>query len=305
MRLASFDVGIKNLACCVFDVDPENKIQIVYWNVINLLETSSQQEIKKYCHTTITKTKKNCGKKAKYEINENGQPVCFCENHAKKTNFILPSKECSPTQLKKMKIEQLQTIIENNNIPFEEDPIVKKNKKIILEKMNEFFEKKMLKKIVSKKMANAGNINLIQIGKNIKNELNIVECLKTTTHVLIENQISPIATRMKTIQGMLTQYFIMNNDDITIEHISSSNKLKDFSFVHSKNKGNEDEAEEKSKNTYKDNKKNSILLCKKILEENPDFQEWKFMLENNEKNDDKSDCFLQGVWYLKKYNNMI
>ncbi len=327
MRLASFDVGIKNLACCVFDVYPENnekKIKIVYWNVINLLETGSQQELKKYCNFTITKTKKTCEKKAKYEINKDGQPFCFCENHAKKTNYILPCEEYSPTQIKKMKIEQLETIIESYNIPIEKETMSKINKKIILEKINEFFELKMLKKIIPKKMANAGNINLIQIGKNIKNELNHIECLRTTTHVLIENQISPIATRMKTIQGMLTQYFIMNNnDDITIEYISSSNKLKDFQklkisteqtnieilsnqqieFDFSENK--EDDKQEKTKNTYKDNKKNSVLLCKKILE-NTDFQEWKFMLETNQKNDDKSDCFLQGMWYLKnKYKNII
>ena len=34
---------------------------------------------------------------------------------------------------------------------------------------------------------------------------------QTPTHVIIENQISPIANRMKTIQGMITQYFIMKN----------------------------------------------------------------------------------------------
>lgn len=43
--------------------------------------------------------------------------------------------------------------------------------------------------------------------------------------VIIENQIGPLANKMKTIQGMLTQYFIMHNVE-TIEFISSSNKLK-------------------------------------------------------------------------------
>jgi hypothetical protein len=37
----------------------------------------------------------------------------------------------------------------------------------------------------------------------------------------------PIANRMKTLQGMIAQYFIMNNV-INIEFISACNKLKDF-----------------------------------------------------------------------------
>ena len=45
--------------------------------------------------------------------------------------------------------------------------------------------------------------------------------------VIIENQISPIANRMKTVQGMLSQYFLMSNDKLDIEFISSINKLKD------------------------------------------------------------------------------
>ena len=48
------------------------------------------------------------------------------------------------------------------------------------------------------------------------------------THVVIENQLSPIANRMKTIQGMLAQYFIMIDENIDIQFISSSNKLKQF-----------------------------------------------------------------------------
>ena len=43
--------------------------------------------------------------------------------------------------------------------------------------------------------------------------------------VIIENQISTIASRMKTLQGMISQYFIMKGIP-SIEFISSINKLK-------------------------------------------------------------------------------
>ena len=42
--------------------------------------------------------------------------------------------------------------------------------------------------------------------------------------VLIENQIGKIAIRMKSLQGMIAQYFIQKNIP-TIEFISSKNKL--------------------------------------------------------------------------------
>ena len=45
--------------------------------------------------------------------------------------------------------------------------------------------------------------------------------------VIIENQISTLASRMKTLQGMITQYFIMKNIP-QIEFISASCKLKLF-----------------------------------------------------------------------------
>ena len=77
---------------------------------------------------------------------------------------------------------------------------------------------------------NANDINLIDIGRNLNIEFNkFFEKIdiKTIDVVLLENQISPIANRMKTLQGMIAQYFIINNI-MTIEFISSINKLKLF-----------------------------------------------------------------------------
>ena len=42
--------------------------------------------------------------------------------------------------------------------------------------------------------------------------MNKLPDIESITHVFIENQISPIANRMKTIQGMLAQYFIMKSN---------------------------------------------------------------------------------------------
>ena len=40
MRIASFDIGIKNLAVCILELEEEESqnIKIIQWNVFNLLE---------------------------------------------------------------------------------------------------------------------------------------------------------------------------------------------------------------------------------------------------------------------------
>ena len=48
----------------------------------------------------------------------------------------------------------------------------------------------------------AGDVDLIDIGKNMKAELDKF-VFDDIQHVVIENQLSPLASRMKTIQGML------------------------------------------------------------------------------------------------------
>ena len=100
--------------------------------------------------------------------------------------------------------------------------------------------------------------------------------------VLIENQISPIANRMKTIQGMITQYFIMKNIDF-IEFISSFNKLK--LWVH-------------KKTTYNERKKLSINIVKQLIDKNNSLLEWQGSFLLHKKKDDLADSLLQGLWYL-------
>ena len=95
----------------------------------------------------------------------------------------------------------------------------------------------------------------------MKEKMNLIPLIDNIHFVIIENQISPIANRMKTIQGMLAQFFIMKNDDIHIEFVSSSNKLKQFNDLKCQNEFIE-------KNSYKENKKDGIHYCKLILQNN-------------------------------------
>jgi len=230
MKLISFDVGIKNMAYCIFDISTQN-LSINSWNVLNLLEEEPVSEI---CTQMIPgKTKKilpkPCIKMAKYR--KNGE--CYCEKHAKGSTstkgsqFIIPNKKNSLTYLKKQKVEELLKIGKSHFLFLDATTVPKLKKDILLELEN-FYEKNCFEPISKLKTKNASEIDLITIGKNMKESLHKVEGINEVTHVIIENQISPIANRMKTIQGMLAQYFIMNQSNIHIEFVSSGNKLGQF-----------------------------------------------------------------------------
>jgi hypothetical protein len=107
------------------------------------------------------------------------------------------------------------------------------------------------------------------------------------THIVIENQISPIANRMKTLQGMLAQYFIMR-DKHNISFISSANKLKVLN--------NASSIIEKKDTTYTERKKEGVNKVKEILEK--DNANWLNTFLNHKKKDDLADAFLQGIWVL-------
>ena len=308
MRVISFDIGIKNMAYCIFDISGGIPITIHDWNVLNLLDDAptaqlctSFTEIKK--KKIIEKTDKKCSKKAKFE--KDGQ--CFCEKHASTSRFLLPNKEFSPSSLKKMKLEELQEISKKYGVFLEkpigtiqftppENIILPSTKKGMLEKMLPFFEKNVLQPLKPLKKKTANDTDLVCIGKNMKKMLDEIPGIMDVTHVLIENQISTIASRMKTIQGMCAQYFIMKcSPNIIIEFISSVNKLKDF-----KEKTIAD-VDDNQKAIYKQHKKDGIVFCKKILDENEGFRRWTPSLETSKK-DDLADSFLQGIWYLKNRN---
>jgi hypothetical protein len=313
MRLISYDVGIKNLAYCVIQYggseEPQSgegakhpttnseprfpqgngnqQLSILDWNVLNLLEKEAPTE---QCSQMIPgKTKKlppcKCTKLAKYQKNEK----YYCERHAKKgCPFLIPTKKHSRPYLKKLKVLELQQLAKSLFL-FGEN-LEKQKRDELIDKIATFYDKQCLEPIIKKKAENAGDADLILIGKRMKQVLNENPITATITDVIIENQISPIATRMKTLQGMLTQYYIDHIENVDITFVSSVHKLKQFQGSPSK----DDE-----KTTYKDHKKSGIEYCNQILEKNAGFSNWISKMDTKKK-DDLADCFLQGLWYFKQ-----
>ena len=286
-RVLSIDVGIKNLAFCLFEKLQESSyFSIKKWDIINL---SQEDEIKKCCFI-----EKNivCNKPAKYIANND----CYCLKHSKKHHFQIPTSDLKSSFINKQKIQILIEIADKYGIYYEKP--TKKND--LLFKINEYISNKCFKEI---NVTNASQVDLISIGKNIKNKFNKYFPLdEKIDYVLIENQISPIANRMKTIQGMIAQYFIMNDCE-NIEFVSSVNKLKsDKPDKPEQEKNTISHIKNNNKTDYKSRKKNGINKCLEILTNNHQFNEQISYFNNHKKKDDLSDSFLQGLWFI---NNKI
>jgi len=275
MKILSIDVGIKNLAFCLLSKPVSNDSNldwgILKWDVIDLTQKEDSQkcsEIDKF---------KICNKPAKFI--KDGK--CFCLKHSKKLEYKIQTADLKPSFINKQKIQTLYEMAFKYNIKYEKP--IKKSDLVFL--LNEYVKNSCFEEIGK---INASKLDLVTIGKNIQFKLDSIldENLSSINTVVIENQISPIANRMKTIQGMIAQYFIMRNNNIEIEFVSSANKLKD------ENKDN--------KNSYSDRKKLGIKKCLELIESEYKIPDWTTKFANHLKKDDLADSFLQGVWFIKE-----
>ena len=138
----------------------------------------------------------------------------------------------------------------------------------------------------------AASVDLITIGRNMHRRFDAMPHIVSGIDVvIIENQLSTLATRMKTLQGMITQYFIMRGVP-DIRFISATNKLKMF------DQKKEGEGGDKGEDCYADRKKRSIEITRALIVNAPPLMSMKF--DKHKKKDDLADCFLQGVWWLCK-----
>jgi len=299
--IVSFDIGIKNLAYCVFTTGTAG-LSIVGWGIANLALQDAVE--KPQCNCAKAKTAVLCGKTASYTYGEDQR---FCKTHAKSSGKLIPTKELSAATFKKMKIEELTTLSVKHAIMIGTTD----KKPDILAKVVAHFAARTLVPVVVAKSNNANQIHLVEIGKRIKAQFDEVFSRYTPTHVILENQISPIAGRMNTIQGMVAQYFIMRDtkDCLKIDFISSAGKLKGFTdkvqpAVKAQTTDNVQPMAVKAQetNTYKDHKRDGIAFCHQFMAANPLLASFRQIIEAATKKDDLADCFLQGIYYLKREN---
>ena len=225
MQLISIDVGIKNLAYCILDKNTDSNAnanananpgdyKIIKWDSINLCGDEPN------CL--------ECKKKASYTKNE----LNYCLTHAKKTGFIIPTKDNSSSAIKKMKIESLISLATEYKITINEND--KKN--IILKTVIDFFNINMMEKT---NKTSANSLDLVTIGISLKKEFD-----KIIPHVNID------------------QVIMCGIPAVTC--VSSMNKLKAFTESdHTKG--------DKNKSEYKDRKKLGIDITKGMIADMKDW----------------------------------
>lgn len=274
MLVLSIDVGIKNLAYCIIETSSNNSFSIMKWDVINLCDEAPT------CGAIVKNT--ICNKKASYKINH----LCFCKTHAKKSQYLLPDKATNAQSLRKLNIQELKDISKKYTIDISN---IKQNKTAMLAVILPAIKEITLENV---KKTSAALVGLVDIGIAIEKELDKHIPLGGIQHIIIENQLSPLASRMKTIQGMLAQYFIMR-DKKHIVFVSAANKLRPFMKGITK------------KPSYVERKAIGIKYTRAILSNSPFHNRWLSLVTSHIKKDDLADSFLQGLWYLnyQKYLN--
>ncbi len=159
---------------------------------------------------------------------------------------------------------------------------------------------KALKLYKDKKKKNIPKLKnpVLLIGKNMVKELDTKKNFLSVDCVLIENQPALKNPTMKTIQMLLYSYFLIHgvtNETSplqNIEMVNARNKLKVY-------KGPPLECSIKDK--YKKTKYLGIQYCKIMIEENQKMkQEYIDQFLQSKKQDDLSDAYLQGMYWLLK-----
>jgi hypothetical protein len=233
MYVLSFDIGIKNLAYCLFEIN--NTVSIKDWGVLNLTGN-----INHVCH---------CSKKAYFYK----ETKFFCKKH------------CPPLSTKEDMINLCK--LHSMDIPTS------------LPKLKKIVSPYIVQPISMKK---ASQCSPVFLGKQLIEQFRQFTVPIHT--VLIENQIGPLANRMKALQGMVIQYWLMQQS--YVECISASNKLKLFIT---------------EKTTYAERKRLSIEYTRQLLENN----KLETTFERHTKKDDLADSFLQGIWYFQNQKNNL
>ena len=257
--LISFDIGTKNLALCVLDGQV-----IKLWQVLDLVT----QEIPS-CATA------GCTRRSKFSQNDE----VYCKTCAKSKPEFHTLLPYTRGNVRSKRLVELQDVLSKHHI----DP--PRMKQQCIARCQQLLNEMKILPLIEKKTQKP---KLPAIGLRLMTGLDA--CLADggishshITAAVIENQVGPIASTMKAVQGMVTQYCIMRN--ITdVEYVSAVNKLKPFTT---------------KKLTYKQRKKLAVDTTAKLLETEgaPEFQT---LFETSKKKDDLADAYLQGLWIVQK-----
>ena len=296
VRVLSIDVGMKNLAYCLFELTsdigeiktPESMMQlvnIVAWDTVNLCDSDTKSEpvIPVLCTQPV------CKFAAKFMHCSNATITHYCTRHANSSGYKMPLQPsiAAPKILKKLTLEDLK-VFSGEYLSSSLPEKCEKSKVKLLQHLAAALANEYLVAVSAKpKVVSAASVDLITIGRNMHQRFDALPHIASGIDVvIIENQLSTLATRMKTLQGMITQYFIMRGVP-DIRFISATNKLKLFL-----------DTGDKAECCYADRKKRSIEITRSLLLTQSPQSPQSTRFTTHKKKDDLADCFLQGMWWL-------
>ena len=307
MKVLSIDVGMKNLAYCLFEHDPNDdainatnatttqsndpesvmqQVNVVAWDTVNLCDSVSEKPAAPLCSIS------GCKFAAKFMHSAtDADTVRYCTRHANASGYKMPLS-ISIKSLKKMTLDELKVFSGeylSSSIP---EKCEKSKMKLLLHLSASIAAEYLVAVTTKPKVVSAASVDLITIGRNMHQRFDAMPHIVSGIDVvIIENQLSTLATRMKTLQGMITQYFIMRGVP-DIRFISAINKLKLFDPKKEQGQGDED--------CYADRKKRSIEITRSLIANAAHMPLMSMKFEKHKKKDDLADCFLQGMWWLCK-----
>ena len=284
-----------------------------------------------YTCTESQKNGKPCSNKAFYHLPSN-PAMHFCKRHAAQyceTHSFLCADDAQFATKTKRKLIALCESGASPRIPRIPHPKHTDKKDVWVQHAQTQFKDRILPWIGTEGRGSE-EVNIIQIGRNIKTFFDAHPATPLISTVLIENQISPHmtggtkrlmgASRMKMIQVILMQYFLVRgNDPLHVEFVASSHKLNQFrpsplglpvwtqclppawrQSVMALSHGLKDGP------LYRAHKKQAKQICNYLLSdafqprEDPEWRQWQSRHASHPKKDDLDDSFLQGLSYICK-----
>lgn len=277
-RILGWDIGIKNLAYCILEIDDNKNKKCV-----------AQQ-----------KNGQKCNKQAKWQSNE----LLFCGKHKKKNSTQLTNSNCN------------WNIVDWNLINLLDDPPVCNQltkvgkvcgKKASFVKDNSYYcgthNKSVAKDTKSIKKTNCKNVSIMNLNLALIKHIDEIPLLLETDIILLENQPN-FNSRMKTLAGtlfgcLLTRGIVDKPETErrikTIKYAAARSELKYCgkypAFQYPVFVFNNKIKTKKQKQKYDYKKKKGKAFCQFLIKNNNETEYLKFY-NANKKQDDLADAFL-------------
>lgn len=303
MKVLSFDVGVRNLAGCMFEFSEDDQhIKLIWWECLDLLQPQM-----KFCE--FVKNGQKCTRLAVWNAPLlNGEIINLCgchkHGHTSPTISVNSSKELasshqppSPPLSRRCQYKSCKAFASS---AVEQDHFCSKHANKIIADFN---KKYALKKI---KQPTCKHTEPKDLKLHLWRTFDAMKDLLTVDTVVIENQPSLKNPVMKSISETIFNFFLCrgiidaertNSRISDVRYVNPSNKMKLSIDGISQLQSVTDKALK-----YRKTKQLAVNQVADILAPTPATRK-SFL--NNKKKDDLADCLLQGIWFLQSSSKKL